>query len=98
LELEEAGTDLEVTLQAVPDRTDPARCALSVQVGIASRGGWPHLAGTEVVLRHPAGLNPQPGTAQSDTQWTDAYGEVVFEDLAVDELDQVRLVITACAP
>jgi hypothetical protein len=90
LDLGEAGADLEVTLQAEPDRTDPARCALSVQVEIPSRGGWPDLAGTEVALCRAA--------ARSDTRWTDAHGKVVFEDLLIDELDRVVLVIAASDP
>lgn len=70
--------DLDVTIQAARARAAPDRCTLYVQVDIPSRGGWPHLAGTEVTLVQPEGDPLQ--------EWTDAYGEAVFEGVPVEKL------------
>jgi hypothetical protein len=69
---------LNVTIQAETARAAPDRCTLTVSVDIPSRGGWPHLAGTEVTLCQ-AGREP-------DQEWTDAYGEALFENVPVAKL------------
>ena len=78
LPIEAPEADLNVTIQAEGERAAPDRCTLSVQVEIPSRGGWPHLAGTEVTLRQSIGEPSQ--------EWTDAYGEAVFEGVPIENL------------
>ena len=70
--------DLEVTITAEEMRKDPARCTLIVEVDIPDRGGWPNLAGTEVRLRR--------GEQELGTQWTDAFGQAVFEGVHTEDL------------
>jgi hypothetical protein len=78
LSLVGAGQDLEVTITAEPKRDDSTACTLIVEVNIPSRGGWPHLANTEVMLK------------RNDTtlaaRVTDAFGKAIFEEIALDEL------------
>ena len=81
LSLKEAVQDLEVTITAEEMRADPTRCTVTVEVNIPSRGGWPHLAGTEVMLKR--------GDLGLDTQTTDAYGEAVFEGIATKDLSHL---------
>lgn len=69
---------LNVTIQAETVRAAPDRCTLTVSVDIPGRGGWPHLAGTEVTLCQ---VNGEPCQ-----EWTDAYGEAVFENVPVAKL------------
>jgi hypothetical protein len=84
---------LHVTLQAVAERPPPShdaavprgaaergvdQCTLAVQVEIPDRGGWPNLGGTEVTLKQ--------GACAPRQEWTDAYGEAVFERVAVENL------------
>jgi hypothetical protein len=78
LSLKEAVEDLEVTITAEEMQADPTRCTVIVKVNVPSRGGWPNLAGTEVMLKR--------GQLELDTQTSDAYGEVVFEGIATDDL------------
>jgi len=78
ISLKEAVKDTEITITAEEKRADPTRCTVVVKVNIPSRGGWPNLAGTEVVLKR--------GELELDTQKTDAHGEVVFEGVATDDL------------
>jgi hypothetical protein len=68
-------------------RGDPTRCTVIVKVNIPSRGGWPNLAGTEVMLKR--------GELELDTQTTDAYGEAVFERIATDDLAHLIFEITS---
>ena len=86
LALKESIEDLEVSILADEERGDPSLCTLSVRVNIPSRGGWPHLAGTEVSLRQDE--------RKIDVQWTDAHGEAVFERIAVDRLPHLVFEIT----
>jgi len=78
LSLKEAVKDTEITITAEEKRADPTRCAVTVKVAIPSRGGWPNLAGTEVILKRDE--------LQLDAQTTDAHGEAVFEGIATDDL------------
>jgi hypothetical protein len=70
--------DLNVTIQAEGEHAAPGRCTLCVRVDIPSRGGWPHLAGTEVTLKQDG---HEPSLA-----WTDAYGKAVFESVPIENL------------
>lgn len=78
LSLKEAAEDMEVTITAEEMRGDPTHCTVVVAVNIPSRGGWPNLVGTEVMLKR--------GELELDTQTTDAYGEAIFEGIATDDL------------
>ena len=84
--LKEAGEDLEVTITAEERRDDPARCTVIVGVNIPSRGGWPNLGGTEVRLKR--------GEQELETQWTDAFGQAVFEGIDTDDLSHLVFEIT----
>jgi hypothetical protein len=81
LDVADAVPDLHVSISADRTRTDPTRCTMSVEVMIPSRGGWPHLAGSQVVLKH--------GDLVQATQITDAFGKVVFTGIAEGDLDQL---------
>jgi len=84
--LKEAGEDLEVTITAEERQDDPARCTVIVEVNIPSRGGWPNLGGTEVRLKR--------GKQELETQWTDAFGKAVFEEIRTDDLARMVFEIT----
>lgn len=88
LSLKEAVKDLEVTITAEETRDDPTRCTVIVEVNIPSRGGWPNLADTEVVLKRDE--------RELETQRTDAFGEAVFEAIATDDLAHLVFEITPC--
>src|SRR5262245_18398289 len=66
LRVPDAVPDLEVTIAAEYARGDSTHCALSVEVVAPSRGGWPNLAGSEVVLKRRNEVLA--------TQVTDAFG------------------------
>jgi hypothetical protein len=78
--------DLRVRIEAEPQRDDPQRMAVEVEVDIPSRGGWPHLAGTVVTLRR--------GDDLLDQQETDAFGKAVFEDVLPEDLPLLVFEIT----
>jgi hypothetical protein len=78
--------DLQATITVEDMRADPAYCTVTVEADIPSRGGWPNLAGTEVMLKR--------GELELDTQRTDAHGEVVFEGIATDDLAHLVVEIT----
>jgi hypothetical protein len=78
--------DLEVVIAAEEQRDDPAHCTVSVEVNIPSRGGWPQLAGTEVILKHDE--------LQLRTQRTDAFGKALFEGIVSDDLARLSFEIT----
>jgi len=77
--------DLKVTLTA-EKMNDPRRCTVTVEVDIPSRGGWPNLANTEVTLKR--------SDVESETDLTDAYGQVIFDEIAIEELAQLVFEIT----
>jgi hypothetical protein len=81
LSLKGAVEDLEVTIIAEETREDAAYCMVMVEADIPSRGGWPHLADTEVTLKR--------GDKEPETQLTDAFGKAVFEGIATDDLDHL---------
>jgi hypothetical protein len=71
--------DLDVRIRVEPARRDPQRATVEVEVDIPSRGGWPNLAGSAVTLRRGA-------EDVLDRQQTDAFGKVVFEDVATEDV------------
>lgn len=79
--------DMRVRIEAEPQRGDPQRMAIEVEVDIPSRGGWPHLAGTIVSLRR--------GDDLLDQQETDAFGKAVFEDVSAQDLPQLSFTVEA---
>jgi hypothetical protein len=79
--LEGAIEDLEMVITVEEKRDDPARCTIVVEVNIPSRGGWPHLAGTEVTIRQ--------NKLALDTRLTDAFGRAVFEAIPTSALSQL---------
>jgi hypothetical protein len=81
LDVADAVPDVHVSITAERTRTDPTRCTMSVEVMIPSRGGWPHLAGSQVVLKR--------GDLVQATQITDAFGKVIFMGIAEEDLDQL---------
>lgn len=74
--------DLTVHITAKPGHTDPQRVMIEVAVGIPSRGGWPHLAGSLVTLRRATG-------EVVEVQETDAFGKVVFENVPAEDLPEL---------
>ncbi len=80
-ELSDELEDLRVRIEAEPQRDDPQRMAVEVEVDIPSRGGWPHLAGTIVTLRR--------GEAVLDQQETDPFGKALFDDVPAADLPQL---------
>lgn len=83
-ELRDALPDLELRL-ALEEQGGEARRRLRVTVHIPSRGGWPNLAGSEVVLRR--------GEEELDSQLTDSFGTVVFADLEAATLGDYSLAV-----
>jgi len=86
LPLKEVGNDLEVEITAEEMRDDPTLCTVIVEVNIPSRGGWPNLAGTEVMLKR--------GELEMEAQLTDAFGEVAFEGIRIGDLAHLVFEIT----
>jgi hypothetical protein len=62
-------------------------CTVIVEVDIPSRGGWPNLTETVVVLKR--------GITALQTQMTDAFGKTAFRDISTDDLPQLVFEITA---
>jgi hypothetical protein len=73
--------DCEFSITAEAKRNDPARCTVVVEVQIPSLGGWPHWAGTEVILKRDS--------LELERQATDPFGQAVFEDIATVDLPQL---------
>ena len=76
--LKTSDVDFEVTLTAETEPNAPTQCKIITEVNIPSRGGWPNLADTEVVLKRNA--------EELSRQMTDAFGKAIFTDVAVDDL------------
>lgn len=85
LALQEGIEDLEVTVTVAVKRGDPNHCTVTVQASIPSRGGWPNLAGTEVILKQDELI--------IETQTTNAYGRAVFEGITTEQLAQLTFEI-----
>jgi hypothetical protein len=81
---------LNVHIRAEPDRRDPGRLHVAVEVAVAGRS-WPDLAGSVVSLAR--------GGEELEKQETDAFGVAVFEDVPAEALPELRFEIgTAPAP
>lgn len=81
LRVDEGREDLEVHITAEGIGNQPTACSLVVDVNIPSRGGWPNLEGTEVVLKRD--------DVELDSQTTDAFGKVVFTGIATADLPRL---------
>jgi hypothetical protein len=77
--------DLDVSIEVEPVRGDPAHCTITVHAGIPSRGGFPRLRGTLVVLRR--------GDIGIGRSLTDAHGNVVFKRVPTEDLTQLVFTI-----
>jgi len=80
------GEDVHVEIAVRSARNDPLQCNIAVTVDIPSRGGWPHLNGSEVALKR--------GDALLAKRTTDAFGKVLFLDIAKADLPQLVFQIT----
>lgn len=81
----ETNTDMQVVIMAEEQRYDPTSCVLTMQVNIPSRGGFPNLGGTTVILKR--------GQETLASQLTDAYGEAVFEKISLRDLPHLMFEI-----
>jgi hypothetical protein len=79
--LKEAIQDLDVTITAKELPENPTHCTVIIEVNIPSKGGWPHLAGTEVTFKHQGKV--------LETQRTDAFGQAILEGIATDDLTRL---------
>lgn len=86
LSLPAAAAGLAVTITGEGEPGEPDRCTLLVSVEVPGRGGWPHLAGSQVILCRRG--------QELDRQWTDAFGQAVFEGVEIAQLDTLTLEIT----
>jgi hypothetical protein len=86
LSLVELGHDLEVTIAAETKPDTSTTCTIIVEVDIPSRGGWPHLAKTEVTLKR------KETTLAIRT--TDTFGKAIFEGITSAELPLLIFTIT----
>lgn len=78
--------DFEAVISVATRLKDPTQCNITIKVNIPSRGGWPNLAGTEVILK-------REGTTIA-TQATNAFGQVVFKEITPAELTKLSFEIT----
>jgi len=83
--IKDAGDDLAVTVEIQPIPAAPARCLIRVEADIPSRGGWPNLSGTRVTLKRDE--------HELETRETDPFGEVVFGEIAIDDLPNLTIVV-----
>ncbi len=81
---DEGDIEVAITAEAVSD--DPDHCTVLVVVNIPNRGGWPNLADTAVALKR----NDTILEAGS----TDAFGHIIFEGVAIQDLSQLLFEIT----
>ena len=77
--------DLEVSIKATAKKSDPRHCTVTVGVDIPSRGGWPHLGGTQVTLNRPG--------ASPERHITDAFGNASFGEVPIETLLKVSFEI-----
>ncbi len=86
-ELAGAVDDLAVRIEAEPQRGDPQRWTVEVEVDIPSRGGWPRLAGSVVTLRR--------GDEVQEQQETDPFGKAVFDNVSAADLPRLSFTVDA---
>ncbi len=89
LTLAQAVEDMEVEILAEEERRDPIHCKVSITINMPSRGGWPNLAGSEVMIKE--------GEQELGTKITDAHGTAVFRKIATDSLPDLTFTITSGA-
>jgi len=77
--------DLTVTISAHTVRRNPEQCTLAITADIPSRNGWPNLGGTTVTLL----LEEE----EAATELTDAFGTVVFTEIACTSLAKAQLLV-----
>ena len=75
-----------VTLTARTKRRNQEQCVVGVAVDIPDRGGWPNLGNTQVRLFI--------GGDTVAEQYTDAFGKVVFDEVAQADLGRIRVMVT----
>lgn len=81
LDLPEVFEDCAVTIIAQEMFQDATHCEISIDVRMPSRGGWPNLAGIEVMVKR--------GEHMLQKQLTDSFGKAYFSGIRRDELDQL---------
>jgi hypothetical protein len=77
--------DLQVTIHADPEAQQPGVVDLTVSVDIPSRGGWPNLAGVEVIWRQ--------GDTTTAVQITDAFGQASLRGVPQAALAEISITI-----
>lgn len=83
LALESVVEDLNIQVSIQPERQGANSYTLIVETDIPSRGGWPNLTNTQVVLKLD--------NAVIQTRLTDAFGKAVFDPLADVQLAQLQV-------
>ncbi len=86
IELTEDIEDLAVQIRAISQEERVNYFTITVDIDIPSRGGWPNLADIEVILKR--------GERVLASQVTDAYGEVIFEQVTRADLPHLSFEIT----
>lgn len=86
LVVDQSAEDRLVTISAEPKRGASDRWVITVRVEIPSTGGWPNLAGSQVLA--------QVNGVTLAAQLTDPLGNAVFDDIPADSLTSLALVIT----
>ncbi|MFZ4656997.1 MAG: hypothetical protein ACOYNY_08300 [Caldilineaceae bacterium] len=84
------GDEQQVTLVAKPMRGEANRYSVIVTVDIPSRGGWPHLAGTEVIFK--------AGEQVLKRETTDPFGKASLTGLDQETLGQLVVEVSPAAP
>lgn len=77
--------DLEVEIMAEEQEGDATQCQLIVGVNIPSKGGFPNLAHTKIIMRQEE--------ADPVVQQTDAFGKTVFRQVAITALGHLTFEI-----
>jgi hypothetical protein len=85
LTIAEEVDDLQVTVQAAPETQQPELVDLTASVDIPSRGGWPNLAGIEVIWRQ--------GDTTLAVQMTDAFGQASLRGIPQAVLAEISIAI-----
>lgn len=77
--------DVAVEIAARELRDEPERCNVALFVDVPSRGGWPNLAGSSIILRDRDGAATE--------QMTDAFGRTLFRGVDKDALARLSFEI-----
>jgi hypothetical protein len=81
---EEDDVHVEIAVRDARDHADC--CDIAVSVEVPSRGGWPHLGGSQVILKRD--------DEWQETQSTDAFGKALFLEIAKADLPYLVFQIT----